>query len=1154
MIEGEVEMEVMLGAVLLRQLRLTGLLDFDSFEVVTPKLLRKYEPWLREALNALEGKSWIEFQQGTYRTINTFTEQFAWEQWAEQRIQWDADPEMRARAALAERSLHCLPKVLTGATAATEALFPNGSPKLVQEFYRNSRLGTQANRVLASTLVSMIEKQKHSARNTPVRILEVGAGTGATSSIIFDELRRRRLTVVEYRFTDISHAFLGKARQRFLRENPFTIFSPVDVEKPLSEQGINLGSYDYVVAANVLHATADIETSLNVAKSALRLGGTLLVNELSKKSLFLHLTFGLLNGWWRYKDPHLRIPGSPILEPAVWRSILTAYGFHSIVFPSPLLHDQGQQIIVAKSDGMIVKSGQSSALSLSSAARPARGLTQAQPSGVAAEDRVADAVRLQLASATHLSPEEIEFDRPFSDIGLDSITGVSFVQGLSRQLEIELELTSIFEHVTLRGLTEHIKRLYWSVSAGEPSSVSADDALAVEASEKVGSDTTCVASGELRGMRGPSNLSSKSYVQTPIAVVGLSGRFGPCNNSTELWDHLAAGRDTVRRISRWKLEQEYGLKEQFCWFGSFLRDIDCFDPLFFGISGLEATYMDPQQRIFLEECWRALEDAGHAGSSITGSNCGVYVGCAGGDYRYLLDKTTPPQGMWGNASSIVPARISYHLNLKGPAVSIDTACSSSLVAVHLACQSLRTREVDMALAGGVFVQCTPKFYISANHAGMLSASGKCFTFDRRADGFVPGEAAAAVVLKRLDDAQADRDHIYGVIVGSGINQDGTSNGITAPSASSQMQLMSDIYQRFDISPGGIQMIETHGTGTKLGDPIEVSALKRVFAEVAMHVPYCALGSIKTNIGHTTHAAGVAGLIKALLSLRKKELPPTLNFENLNASINLEGTPFFVNRELRDWHVRGGGARRAAVSSFGFSGTNAHIVVEEHPCERAQRPTNGNHLIVLSAQTAEGLREQCRNLARFCSRDPSTPCEDISFTLLIGRRHCRHRLACVVADKQQLKDTLFSWLDGRATSNVVTSVLGPSDQDEDRSLRFEGERCIERLSRLEPANWLIRDLWTIANLFVSGFALDYAKLHIAGLSRRTSLPTYPFKKDHFWIGQAPEDDRLDEKSQRVELINGLIEAVIAGELEPRAAAERFSSKATIHFTRDSCGLM
>ena len=382
----------------------------------------------------------------------------------------------------------------------------------------------------------------------------------------------------------------------------------------------------------------------------------------------------------------------------------------------------------------------------------------------------------------------------------------------------------------------------------------------------------------------------------PLAVIGLSGRFAGSETAADLWQHLAAGEDLIEEVSRWDLSEHYAHfgQQRRCHYGSFLSDIDRFDAQFFRISGQEADYMDPQQRLFLEEAWKALEDAGYVGDEDTPRYCGVYVGCGPGDYIRLFGDDAPAQAFWGNAGSVIPARIAYFLDLQGPAIAIDTACSSSLVAMHLACQALWSGEISMALAGGVYLHATPDFYVASNRADMLSARGRCHTFDSRADGFVPGEAVAAIVLKRLSEALSDGDHIYGLVRGSAINQDGTTNGITAPSARSQEALERAVYDSFGIDPRQIQLVEAHGTGTILGDPIEIEALTRAFRAYTSETQFCAIGSVKSNLGHTATAAGITGVIKALLALHHRQLPPTLNFEAPNPNIDFATSPFFVN--------------------------------------------------------------------------------------------------------------------------------------------------------------------------------------------------------------------------------------------------------------------
>lgn len=425
-----------------------------------------------------------------------------------------------------------------------------------------------------------------------------------------------------------------------------------------------------------------------------------------------------------------------------------------------------------------------------------------------------------------------------------------------------------------------------------------------------------------------------------IAIIGASGRFPGASNLKEYWSVISNGKDCITEVpkERWDIDEYFdpnpkNLKKTYSKWGGFLKNIEMFDPTFFNISGKEAELSDPQQRLFLEETWNALEDAGYATGSISNKKCSVFVG-AGGSGEYLqrmndegIEKEA--QSFWGNESSILPARISYFLNLKGPSVTINTACSSSLVAIHLACQNILSGESELAIAGGVYISSSPDFYIISSNANMLSPDGKCKTFDNGANGFVPGEGVGAIVLKPLEKALRDRDHIYAVIKGSGINQDGRTNGITAPSTISQTDLEVDVYKKFNIYPETISYIETHGTGTRLGDPIEIEALTNAFRKFTDKKKFCAVGSVKANIGHAATAAGIAGVLKVILAMKYEMLPPLRNFNTPNTNINFEETPFYVNTELKDWATIPGTPKRAAVSAFGFSGTNCHIILEEY---------------------------------------------------------------------------------------------------------------------------------------------------------------------------------------------------------------------------------
>lgn len=512
-----------------------------------------------------------------------------------------------------------------------------------------------------------------------------------------------------------------------------------------------------------------------------------------------------------------------------------------------------------------------------------------------------------------------------------------------------------------------------------------------------------------------SGLSAMPGEGEPIAVIGMAGRFPAAPDLDAYWANIAGGRNCVTEVpaDRWDGMAWYDpdparLDRTHCRWGGFVDEADQFDPFFFGLSMREAAVTDPQQRLFLEAAWRALEDGGYAGPAVAGQEVGVFAGAGMGDYLTMMEEAgvpRPAQTFWGNETSILAARISYILDLRGPAVTLETACSSSLVAIHQACEALRAGTCAMALAGGVFVRHSQRFHIAASNAGMLSPTGRCAAFDDSADGFVPGEGAGVILLKPLSKAIADGDSIHGVIRGSGINQDGRTNGITAPSARSQTDLEVGVYRRFGINPESISYIEAHGTGTRLGDPVEVKALTESFRAFTGKRQFCALGSVKTNIGHAAMAAGVAGVLKVLLMLRHRALPPSLHFAKPNAHIDFAASPFKVVTDLVPWQPDG--PRRAAVSSFGMSGTNAHVVLEEAPAAPPRTTPGGPVPLVLSARTPQLLAATARSLADWLSgpgRDAALV--DVAHTLMVGRMPAAHRLAVVAEDAASARAALL----------------------------------------------------------------------------------------------------------------------------------------------------
>jgi acyl transferase domain-containing protein len=482
----------------------------------------------------------------------------------------------------------------------------------------------------------------------------------------------------------------------------------------------------------------------------------------------------------------------------------------------------------------------------------------------------------------------------------------------------------------------------------------------------------------------------------PIAIVGLSCRFPGAPDADSFWQLLNDGLDAIQEIdaTRWNVDAYFDAdpdkpgKIATRW-GGFLQAVDQFEPQFFGISPREALSMDPQQRLALEVSWEALERAGYAPDKLNGSATGVFMGICNGDYTQLqLDNDRDSIDMYsatGNAHSVISGRLAYVLGLQGPAVSIDTACSSSLVAVHLAVQSLRTGECRMALAGGVNLILSLDTTMALSRAKMMASDGRCKAFDAAADGFVRSEGCGIVVLKRLSDALNDSDHILAVIRGSAINQDGRSNGLTAPNGPSQVAVIQKALVNADVKPDEIGYVETHGTGTSLGDPIEAQALGAALGQ-NRSVPL-AIGSVKTNIGHAEAAAGIAGLIKVVLSLQHREIPPHLHVKQLSPHIPWEDLPLTIPLTPTLWQPING-KRLAGLSSFGFSGTNAHLIVEEAPAAapiEAVIPDRALHLLALSAKNEAALRELAARYAQHLA-EAAVDFPSMCYTANSGRAH------------------------------------------------------------------------------------------------------------------------------------------------------------------------
>ncbi|MGK7914022.1 MAG: type I polyketide synthase [Prochloraceae cyanobacterium] len=522
----------------------------------------------------------------------------------------------------------------------------------------------------------------------------------------------------------------------------------------------------------------------------------------------------------------------------------------------------------------------------------------------------------------------------------------------------------------------------------------------------------------------------------PIAVVGMGCRFpGGVSNPQEYWQLLEQGIDAISETPSDRSSNK--LK-----YGGFLTDIEQFDPQFFGISPREATSIDPQQRLLLEVSWEALERAAIPPSQLQGSKSGIFVGISHNDYGELIQQAgedfIETYYATGNSLNVAVGRLAYLFGCQGPAMAIDTACSSSLVAVHLAVSSLRRQECNLALAGGVNLVLSPHNSLALAKANMMAADGRCKTFDASANGYVRGEGCGVIVLKRLKEAVADQDKILAVIRGSAVNQDGDSSGLTVPNGIAQQELIQAALNDARVQPSEISYLEAHGTGTSLGDPIEVEAITAVLGQNRHQDLPLAIGSVKTNIGHLESASGIAGLMKVILALQQQKIPPHLHLKQLNPQITLPNTVIIPQQPL-DWHTST--SRLAGVSAFGFSGTNAHVILEEflhsdleeirsagRALESSQKNGKINqleerlqHLFTLSAKSEQALADAIENYTNFIPNNSQISLADLCFTANTARAHFPYRLAVVAETSESLNQQLIS---RQFTSGSIENKITP----------------------------------------------------------------------------------------------------------------------------------
>ncbi len=624
--------------------------------------------------------------------------------------------------------------------------------------------------------------------------------------------------------------------------------------------------------------------------------------------------------------------------------------------------------------------------------------------------------------------------------------------------------------------------------------------------------------------------SKEEYTSDDIAIIGYRFRLPGAVSKQALWKLLkekkSAISDTPSKRWNWPDWVDPGTTHQGINKGGYIEDIDKFDASFFRLSPGEVKLLDPQQRLLLELNWELLESSGYKASTLKESNTGVFIGASGNDYELLLYEYQSWHTLTGvgTSNALLANRLSYFYDFEGPSLQIDTACSSSLVALHEAVKSLQLKECDSAIVGGVHLMCHPSKSLAYYQSGMLSADGKCHTFDEKANGYVRGEGAVMMLLKPLSQAIKDQDNIKGVIKGTAINHGGQSGGITVPNPKKQQKLLEEVYHKAKIDVRTISYIEAHGTGTSLGDPIEVAGLTDAFHNLSQNFenlggqtkslnakpkekPWCGLGSIKTNIGHLEAAAGMAGMIKVLLSMEQAYLPSSINFEALNPKIELGDSAFYIEAKGKKWQASEDAPLRAGISSFGIGGTNAHVILESYNAPRVPVPSTPKAILLpLSAKNEVSLKAYVSSLISYLKTKKEVNLSSLAYTFQEGREEMESRLVVIAKDRAELQTALMDYISGKS---AASSLITNSQEEMRKTIQLlSGQHDI-------PASlkaWISEGkLHEIGRLWVSGVVIDW-KLFYSKVPpfKLDDVPVYPFQKKQYWFTDAVSKTPLNQE--------------------------------------------
>ncbi|MDG9715468.1 SAM-dependent methyltransferase [Streptomyces sp. DH24] len=1028
-----------------------------------------------------------------------------------------------------------LPDVLARRRRGLDVLFPGGSDRRMAALYADDPRTRHFNRLTATAVRAAVTEAVAADPARRVRILEIGAGTGATTRAVLDAIDDHRDSV-SYHVTDISPSLVAGTRRRLADGRPHTDFRVLDIADDPATQGFDGDRYDIVVATNVLHATRDMRRTLRNVAELTATGGLLAVNEATRVLDAVTPVFGLTDGWWLAGDAGLRLPHGPLLAPATWQALLAEAGFdrsRRFGVHGWTDHQAGQHLFVAERGPW--RTASPPAAPPPARREPAdRPVTPAEPQAPASANGSGDRLlagttehlRNLFADLLRLPPEEVDPAVPLASLGTDSLTVMEAVERLERDIgPVPRELLVTGESV--RSVAQALvsakgtELAALTGAAGAPTDdtpspvPTASDSPAPAPEEPSPHPTTARPAPEpvapaptapetaattarpapepvALAPTAPETAATTPTAPEPIAVVGIAGRYPGAADVDTLWEHLLAGRSLITPVppGRWSAEES---GDGAAW-GGFLDDVDRFDPLLFRISPREAERMDPAERLFLETAWEALEDAAlppsrlRARAAGDGDRTGVFVGVMHHQYA-LLGAEERGRGNAVQALSSgwsVANRVSHTFGLTGPSMAVDTACSSALTAVHLAVRSLRDGECGTAIAGGVNVILHPSHHADLAAARMLSPHGTPRVFDTAADGIVTGEGVGALVLKRLSDALRDGDRVHACIRGSAVNADGPTEAYAVPRAEAQVDLITQALRASGADARTVQYVEAQATGSPVGDPVELAALREAYG-VRADGHRLRIGSVKPNTGHLEAASGVVQLTKVILQLRHRTLAPTLG---------TDGPPtadgFLVPREPVAWpEPPAGEPRRAAVSSFGAGGANAHVVLEGAPRPDRADDTTGSRrparplLLLLSARRPDALRRYARRLAAFLE-GPGAALNpvDVTHTLRAGREPLTARLGAVVHDLADIVSVLTAYAQERPHDRLVT---GPRGEAPDRhDLPSPDAEVLAQARR-----WM------------DGEPPDGLAAPEPG-ARIVSLPHYPFSDGRYWLRPTPAD--------------------------------------------------